>query len=57
MSQEFTMQQRPKATPVPSGPSPKAKAQSVPTKPIALDEKTLRQIAGGVSPSGPNGTW
>ena len=51
------MQQRPKATPVPSRPSPQAKAKPAPTKPIALDEKALRQIAGGVNLSGPNGTW
>jgi len=51
------MQQRPKTTPTLIRPHSKAKASPVPTKPIALDEKTLRQVVGGVTPAGPNGSW
>ena len=51
------MQQRQKETPSQSKIQTPVKAKSVQTAPILLDEKALRQIAGGVTPAGPNGNW
>jgi hypothetical protein len=54
--QEQIMQQRQKAVPPPSKPRQPVQAKGTKTTPIAVDEKALRQIAGGLM-SGPNGGW
>ncbi len=51
------MQQRQKAVPTPSRNHPPEKAKTVKTAPVVvLDEKALRQVAGGVT-CGPKGGW
>ena len=50
------MQQRQKAAPTPSKPQAKVNAKPAKAAPVVLDEKALRQIAGGVT-HGPNGGW
>ena len=50
------MQKHQKAIPTPSKTSQPAKSKTVRTAPVVLDEKALRQVAGGVL-QGPNGGW
>jgi hypothetical protein len=52
------MQQRPKAAPTPSKTTNLATAKAARPAPIVLDEKALRQIAGGMLESNsPKGGW
>lgn len=54
--QEQTMQKHQKAVPIPGKTRQPAKSKTVRTAPVVLDEKALRQVAGGL-PLGPNGGW
>jgi hypothetical protein len=49
------MQQRAKAAPTSAKPPAKPGPETPKRGPIALDQKTLKQIAGGMR--GPNGNW
>ena len=49
------MQQRQKAPPTPCKTQAPAQSQPAKSTPVVIDERALRQIAGGVQ--APNGSW
>jgi hypothetical protein len=50
------MQQRHKAVPTPGKTFPSGNSKTAKTSPVVLDEKALRQVAGGMA-AGPKGGW